>query len=322
MKIRTQILFVIAVLIVGISIGVSLEFRKRIPPLVITRSVEHVPQENERVNLLVFGDFGSGDDLQRKVAELVNTVCEKEKSDAILTVGDNIYDHGVTSTDDPQWNTKVFDMYNGSCSGKLKIYAALGNHDYEGNAKAQIEMTNVNPRWQMPARFYKVAFGSLVDLVVVDTNFPDKCGFSACSLTWAENELQASNAIWKIVTGHHPLASGGRYPKPKAALGATLPNTLCDGKANAFFSGHDHNLQHLKGKMAGSSCAFNHFISGAGGGEVPTPVNPVAGLTEFALATPGILSVTYTPQSADYKFYDAHSGLVVYQYVERAGLNR
>ena len=45
-------------------------------------------------------------------------------------LGDNIYDSGVTSVTDPQWQTKFEIPYMGV---NLPFYVVLGNHDYGGN---------------------------------------------------------------------------------------------------------------------------------------------------------------------------------------------
>jgi len=41
-------------------------------------------------NILVFGDFGTGDEKQKLVARDMASYCKSEKCDFALTVGDNI----------------------------------------------------------------------------------------------------------------------------------------------------------------------------------------------------------------------------------------
>lgn len=317
MKKRYQLLLVGIVILVCIFFGVMLEIRRQIPMKAYTHHLS-VPLPNNRLHFIAFGDQGSGNDDQRRVAALVEALCRGNKPDFLLLLGDNFYPHGVSSLDDPQWQEKVFNMYGGPCMKDVKIYAALGNHDYEGKPLAQIEMTEKNSRWTMPARYYNVSFGNLLDLFVIDTNFPDACWMPFCSLTWTQTQMQKSNAIWKIVAGHHPLISAGRYPRAKAFLAKTLPGVLCKGGADFFLTGHDHGMQHVKGKLLGSSCDIEQFVSAGGGGDL-YEVHPIANKTEFARSAFGVLSVDMMPTETSFHFVDADSGQTVYSYTEHVG---
>ncbi|MGH7602257.1 MAG: hypothetical protein ACREOI_38315, partial [bacterium] len=53
-----------------------------------------------------FGDWGTGGSSQRHVAELMNKKAGRDSLHFILLLGDNFYGSGVTSVDDPQWQTK------------------------------------------------------------------------------------------------------------------------------------------------------------------------------------------------------------------------
>ena len=65
---------------------------------------------------------------------------------------------------DPQFQTKFEDIYRDfSCP----FYLCLGNHDY-GNGhyiddrwKHQIEYSKHSRKWNMPARYYHKAFGTI-----------------------------------------------------------------------------------------------------------------------------------------------------------------
>lgn len=319
MKIRYQVILMMTVIFIGIVIGVVIEVRRQIPALTLARTLDAPLRDNSKVSLIVVGDTGTGNDNQRKVAALMEKVCVAESPNAIVLLGDNFYEHGVATTDDAQWRIKFTDVYNAPCIQKLKVYAILGNHDYEGSPTAQIEYTKISPegRWNMPSRYYSVRFGALVDLFAVDTNFPDKCFFAGCSLSWTERELKYSKAKWKVVAGHHPLRSGGRYDKPKPIVRWTLPSTLCDGGASVYLTAHDHALQHLKGNTMGGDCVINQFISGGGGGNLYPP-KTLEGLTQFAATTHGFLVARFTPERADYLFYGTESDAPLYETSELA----
>ena len=51
---------------------------------------------------IAMGDWGTGRPGQHKVAAAMAERAKKDKVDFLLTVGDNFYEDGVTSADDPQ----------------------------------------------------------------------------------------------------------------------------------------------------------------------------------------------------------------------------
>jgi predicted MPP superfamily phosphohydrolase len=110
---------------------------------------------------------------QAGVAKAMETLCKQQRPDALIFLGDNIYREGVESVDDPGWQTKLMQYYQGDCIRNVPIYAALGNHDYMGNAQAQIDYSNISTQWNMPFRFYDVSFGNILSLTVTDSWYPD-----------------------------------------------------------------------------------------------------------------------------------------------------
>ena len=90
----------------------------------------------------------------------------------IISVGDNFYEHGVASTDDPQWQKTFEDVYVAP-SLQVPWYVALGNHDYLGNCDAQIAYSRLSQRWNMPARYFTqtrpIDAATAVDFFYLDT---------------------------------------------------------------------------------------------------------------------------------------------------------
>jgi len=64
---------------------------------------------NKRVRFIAMGDTGKGNADQRKVAVAIRDLCAAKGCDFVLLLGDNIYDAGVATTTDPQWQQK-FDV--------------------------------------------------------------------------------------------------------------------------------------------------------------------------------------------------------------------
>ena len=78
-------------------------------------------------------------------------------------------------------------------------------------------------------------------------------------LDWIEKTLMGSDADWKIVMGHFPIYSctrGEHGETPK--LIADLDPILHKAKADMYFNGHDHILQHTMRE------GVHYFGSGAG----------------------------------------------------------
>ena len=76
------------------------------------------------------GDTGKGNTGQQDVANAVARKCAASGCDFVQLLGDNIYESGVTSVTDAQWQTKFEKPYMGISQ---PFYVVLGNHDYGGN---------------------------------------------------------------------------------------------------------------------------------------------------------------------------------------------
>ena len=155
--------------------------------------------------ILIFGDFGMGNDNQKIVARDMEDFCDKKGCDFAVTVGDNIYPKGVGNDNFNQPNYKIITDYfvNNYKSMNMPFYMAFGNHDI-GNEKLEKEhkisdklatlMSNQikytkhsdNPSvidrnknslrlWYFPAPYYYIKEKDGVNLFALDTNsFPDR----------------------------------------------------------------------------------------------------------------------------------------------------
>lgn len=196
----------------------------------------------------VIGDWGRGGTAdQRRVASLMRA----HDVSFVVSTGDNFYPRGLTSTSDPrllQWE----EVY----APRIPWYLALGNHDYRGNASAQVALTEVLTFWNMPAPYYDAVVDG-VHLFVLDTTPWVSGADVAAQRAWLRAGWRSSNAVRKVMVGHHPLWTCGYHHDRDAMedLRATvLP--LLDGAP--YIAGHDHNLQHIV--RAGART----FVSGAG----------------------------------------------------------
>lgn len=222
--------------------------------------------DSTAVRFLVVGDWGTGSGFQKKVANAMNAKAGAGKATFIISTGDNIYNNGVSSVQDSQWTTKFEQIYTGN-NLQIPWYVVLGNHDHRGNIQAQTNYHTINPRWNLPARYYSfskpINDQHSIEFFMLDTD-PINRGvqdFVVTQKNWLRRSLQASRATWKIVVGHHPIRSHGHYNDSPVMLTHVKPLLDSNGVA-LYINGHDHDLQYLKAP----SDSFYCLISGCGGG--------------------------------------------------------
>lgn len=243
----------------------------------------------------VLGDWGRDTPEQHHVAAAMGRTAAAAQGDFVLAIGDNFYSDGVASTDDPLWQS-VFEGVYTHPALQVPWYALLGNHDYRGNPQAQIDYAARSKRWRMPARYYQVADASLArvdaELLAIDTSpFVERYRANdgvigsntrsqdtAKQLAWLDHALSQSRAKWKIVTGHHPIRSGGSGHGDQPEIIAQVLPILNRHGVQAYIAGHDHDLQHIR--------RDGIDMIQCGGGMEARPVSPVEG-TRFCRAAAG-----------------------------------
>jgi len=81
------------------------------------------------ISFLAVGDWGrDGAFHQAEVAARMGETATALYADFVISVGDNFYEDGVASVDDPKWKTSFEDVYTAP-SLQIPWYVALGNHD-------------------------------------------------------------------------------------------------------------------------------------------------------------------------------------------------
>lgn len=293
------------------------------------------PPAPKRARFAVLGDSGKGNTAQRAVAVAMRDVCQHKGCDFVLLLGDNIYDAGVDSVTDTQWQTK-FEMPYADID--LPFYAALGNHDNGGallgfdvagignefdKGKIEVDYTAHSTKWTMPATHYTFTQAH-VGFVVLDTNaiiWSDTThGNQANWMPTAMMEMQGKD--WVFFAGHHPYLSNGthgnagNYDAPELA-GIPIPNPLpiqngatvktffdthvC-GNADVYFAGHDHSRQWLDEP---TKCGGTEMIV-SGAGASSTEIRDRGNNMFYEDATkPGFLYVDIDGNTFTGTFYDA-----------------
>ncbi|MCA9623614.1 MAG: metallophosphoesterase [Myxococcales bacterium] len=234
-------------------------------------------QGPEVIRFVAMGDGGEGNGTQLQVAQMIDSECTARGGCMFaLYLGDNIYDSGVSSSMDQQFQSKFEVPYAGLT---FPFYITLGNHDYGGGGAGyqfykgayQVEYTMYSSKWHLPDYYYKESVtveGSSLDLFSLDTNSIMYTGANA-QKTWLQQELAASTATWKIAFGHHTYVSNGQHgnagtyeglPGIPIISGGNVKSFIDDavcGHADVYICGHDHNRQWLQ-----PTCGTEFIVSG------------------------------------------------------------
>ena len=260
---------------------------------------------NKPLNFIVFGDWGrNGEDNQKAVAVQMGKTAKKFKPQFIVSTGDNFYPNGVRSTRDHNWIASFEDIYTAH-SLQTDWYVVLGNHDYVGNPQAEIDYTEVDRKWNMPARYFSKIFyidGDTTQgvlMIFLDTspflaeyyNYDSRTIVAgqdtAAQRLWLEKTLAEapSNIKWKFAFGHHPVyTGGGRMVAPETMEMKRIFKPIFEKyHLNAYICGHDHNLQYIK-----PPGFTGYFVSGAGSELSKTVIHPEGGV--FAKADNGFMN--------------------------------
>ncbi len=98
------------------------------------------------------------------------------------------------------------------------------------------------------------------------------------------------------MVGHHPIYGSGRYPDNPYLIETVVPLLERYG-VQAYISGHDHNLQHLRP----DGSPVDYFISGAG--SLLRAVEPSEN-TLFAVEASGFMAVSMTQDQMEVRAYN------------------
>ncbi|TMW66246.1 hypothetical protein Poli38472_004011 [Pythium oligandrum] len=248
----------------------------------------------EETNFMVIGDYGTGSEDQVRVAQTLKmfAAAMEPKPSFVLSTGDQIYEHGIASADDPMLKPRFEKMYEHP-DLRVPWYITIGNHDCEGSIDAMLEYARQKDSlWYMPRRYYKidrpVAPKTILRMIVVDAcdlvcgheprnvRCKDSMNKQSSEKTrveqyqWIEEVLSAGmpagiERMWTIVVGHWAVYSyAGNADTPE--LIRSLDPLLQKYKVHAYFNGHDHCMQHIK--KVENGWTRNYFVSGAGGYKV------------------------------------------------------
>jgi 3',5'-cyclic AMP phosphodiesterase CpdA len=202
-----------------------------------------LPLKDKSVRFAVIGDSGTGEKPQFQVAEQMIAMHRPFPFDFTLMLGDNIY--GSKSPED--FRRKFQEPYQPLLDAGVKFYASLGNHDE--TAEREYKPFNMNGK-----QYYSFRKGN-AEFFALDSNYMDPQ-----QLKWIDQQLEASDATWKICFFHHPLYSDGRTHGPSIDLRKQLEPVFVAHGVNLVLSGHEHFYERLKPQKG-----IAYFVLGSSG---------------------------------------------------------
>jgi predicted phosphodiesterase len=198
-------------------------------PVVPAPPKSTLPTAKGSVKFLVIGDSGTGGREQNQVAVKIAEAHKRFPFDFAIMLGDNLYGSENASA----YVTKFERPYKPLLDAGVKFYAALGNHDEP--SQRNYAKFNMDQK-----RFYKHTHGD-ADFFVLDSTY-----MTPQQIEWLEDELEESDAKWKIPYMHHPMYSSGEKHGSERDLQLLVEPLFLKHGVDVVFAGHEHFYERLK----------------------------------------------------------------------------
>ncbi|KAH9724565.1 Purple acid phosphatase 17 [Citrus sinensis] len=284
-------------------------------------STETKNDEPLSLSFLVIGDWGRrGAFNQSQLTSQMGRIGEKLDIDFVVSIGDNFYDNGLSGEDDTAFEKSFSKIYTVKSLQK-QWYSILGNHDYRGDAEAQLSplLRIIDRRWICLRSF--IVNAKLAEIFFVDTTpfvnmyfskaeghtynwrgIISRKAYRANILKDLESAFKKSMAKWKIVVGHHAIRSIGHHGDTQELIRHILP-LLKTYDVDFYMNGHDHCLEHISDRES----PIQFLTSGAGSKAWRGNIKEENGDgLNFFYDGQGFMSVKLTQFEAEIKFYDVH----------------
>jgi len=263
---------------------------------------------DEPLVFAVIGDFGRAGPNEQAVASLVASWHPV----FIITVGDNNYDAGKSSTIDENigqyyhaWIAPYTGAY-GPGADTNRFFPSPGNHDWVTKGANPYREYFTLPGNE---RYYEQVWGPVhIFALDSDPHEPDGTTSTSTQAAWLRDRLAASTACWKLVYFHHPPYSSGaqhgseeRMRWPFGAWGAST-----------VLAGHDHLYERLEVD------GLPYFVNGLGGASRYDFGKPVGGSQVRYRDGYGAMRITASPETITYEFVTT-DGAVIDTYARAGG---
>lgn len=272
------------------------------------------------LTFLVLGDMGTGGANQYAVADAMNAYCDLPNTacDFITTLGDNMYQNGISSLED----NKLFTQFEAPYAelGRIDIWLIPGNHDWlrADSVQSQINYTQFSERWRMPNSHYAVPnLPPWLHIYAIDTTILRQQALeteAAAINDKADEMLTAARAElcgqpgWRILFGHHPIYSSGKHGVAEETTGIMtsiqqpLAGLIEDCDVQVYMAGHDHHQEIIQAD------GLTQIIQGAGGRYLRTlPDSADLVGKRWATVRFGFAAVTVTTEQLSISYFGVDS---------------
>ena len=182
----------------------------------------------------------------------------------------NKYNFGVqigdavdSASDFSDWR-ELGELLGAKHLGSVDMINVMGNHEYYGNADADIAAAMYNNPNTREGGYYSVEYGNIY---IATINFATTKGQVQEAVDWLVRDAEKSNATWKILCTHQPPyytnSTGGNE-----VINELLPNAVEKANIDVVFSGHDHSAARtnpLKGGKVDNEDGIVYYLCGAAG---------------------------------------------------------
>lgn len=265
----------------------------------------------------VIGDYGTDDENERAVAELVASW----DPDFIITTGDDYYaragGRGTARYDEStgayygRWLSDISTTGRRQPTGMAEVNAffpSLGNHDY---SDAMPSPETYLAYFTLPGRGFENSSGNerYYDFVQGPIHFfalnsnpdePHGLGADSKQARWLKRQLAESSSAWNVVYFHHPPYSSD------ASHGSTefMRWPFGEWGADVVLAGHAHVYERVERD------GVTYFVNGLGGAKRYGFGEPVGGSKLRFNDDWGAQKVTASEAGLRFEFYDIDGDLV------------
>lgn len=230
------------------------------------------------------------------------SLIEALNPDAVIALGDLQYENADIGT---------FRSQYANTWGRLvsRTYPIRGNHEYLTSGAAGY----VSYFGAMSPSYWWADMGGW-RLIAVDSwclgQLFAGCDTDAPQTTWLQAQLRRARDDGKCaaVVMHHPIVSSGRHGTESVG---DLWSTIVTEGADVVLAAHDHvyeRFEPLGVDGLPSQTGVPLFISGLGGTQAHAFTETAAGSAARANSDHGVLAMTFTPTSYEWRFVSASDG--------------
>ncbi len=207
-------------------------------------------------NFFIIGDIQDPENLTNleKIVDQLGS-----KYDFGIQIGDAV----DNAANYDEWKS-VGNLVGANKLGDTEVLSVMGNHEYYGDADADIAAAMYNHPNSKEGGYFSVERG---DVYIASINFATTKSQIQEAINWLKEDAKKSNAKWKILTSHQP-------PYYTNSVGGNdliydmFPDAVEEAGIDLVFSGHDHSVGRtnmLKDDKINEKDGVVYYLCGAAG---------------------------------------------------------